>query len=334
MFLITERHAILLGKNFTVDGHERRLFRVVTHFHSDHVIDIEKSLRECSSIIGTPITLDSMNVLGYTVPKHKRLDLEYSTQVELLGEKIVLEKADHIMGASQVIVKSDDLTLAYTGDFKNPGKTTPIINSDVLVIDVTYGSPNHIRPYKNEAEMLFTDYIADALIKGPVVIYAYYGKLQEVMKILRGNGVIAPFIVDGKVEELTKIAIKYGEKITDVFSKNSKEGKEIIKDSWYVEFKHASSFKNRDKLHFNFLLDGWTIKEFIKRIDEKSYILGISSHADFEDIIYYVENSTADIIVPDASRSKYAFEFAEYMKKIDSKKKVMVMPSPTVSDKP
>ncbi|MBP1357682.1 MAG: MBL fold metallo-hydrolase, partial [Sulfolobus sp.] len=271
-------------------------------------------------------TLDAINVLGYSVPKHKRIDLEYGITLNIEGEKIRLEKAEHIMGASQVIVNTDGEEVAYTGDFRNPGKGTPILNPDVLIIDATYGHPTHKRPFKEESDMLFSDYIKDAILYGPVRIYAYYGKIQEVMRILRQFDVKIPFIVAGKVSELTKVALKHGIKIDDVFDEKSEEGREIIKDKMYISFHHATEFKRRDKNAINFLLDGWQINEFIKRIDQKSYIIGFSSHADFEDTIYYIENTSADIIVVDASRSKYAKDLIEYGKKYVTKKSFILLP--------
>ncbi|BFH73247.1 MBL fold metallo-hydrolase [Sulfurisphaera javensis] len=326
MFDILDNGAILLGKNFTIDGHFRRLFRVLTHFHSDHLNELDKSIKECASIIATPITLDAISVLGYTVPKHKRIDLEYGITLDVVNEKIRLEKADHIMGASQVVVNTDGIEIAYTGDFKNPGKGTPILNPDVLVIDATYGSPLHKRPYKEEAEMLFSDYIRDALIQGPVRIYAYYGKIQEAMRILRQFNVDAPFIVSGKIKDLTNVAIKHGIRIDNVFEEKSKEGREIMKDGWYISFHHVTNFKNRDKTATNFLLDGWVLKDFIRRVDQKSFIIGLSSHGDFDDTIYYIDNTTADIIVIDGSRSKFARDLFEFGRKYLPKKTFIVLP--------
>ncbi|BCU70389.1 MBL fold metallo-hydrolase [Stygiolobus caldivivus] len=326
MFDIQENGAILVGNNFVIDGHHKRLFRAVTHFHADHIGGLNKSITECTSIIASPITLESLQALGYNIPKHKQLPLDYGIKVDLLGEKIQLEKAEHIMGASQVVVETDkDIEIAYTGDFRNPGKGTPILNPDVLIIDATYGSPIFVRKYKDDIEMLFADYIADSLLKGPVTIYAYYGKMQEAMKILRKYKVDAPYIVEDKVEKLTKIADKYGENIGKYINKKTEEGKKIIKDGWYVEFKHATEFKKRGKGTTNFLLDGWLIKDFIKQVDTNSYTIGFSSHGDFEDTLKYIETSTADLIVLDGSRSKYAKELAAYITKY-LRKKVKVLP--------
>lgn len=209
MYDILKNGAILIGKNFTVDGHYKRLFRAVTHFHSDHLTELEKSLKECTSIIGTPATIEALDVLGYIVPKHKKFPLEYGIEIELSGERIKLEKAEHILGAAQVLIETDETEIAYTGDFREPGKGTKILNPDILIIDATYGNPRLVRQFKQDVDMLFADYVSDELLKRPVKIYGYYGKIQEAMKILRKYGVEAPFLVDNKIEKLTRIFTKY-----------------------------------------------------------------------------------------------------------------------------
>ncbi|AAY80157.1 MBL fold metallo-hydrolase [Sulfolobus acidocaldarius] len=325
MYDILKNGAILIGKNFTVDGHYKRLFRAVTHFHSDHLTELEKSLKECTSIIGTPATIEALDVLGYIVPKHKKFPLEYGIEIELSGERIKLEKAEHILGAAQVLIETDETEIAYTGDFREPGKGTKILNPDILIIDATYGNPRLVRQFKQDVDMLFADYVSDELLKRPVKIYGYYGKIQEAMKILRKYGVEAPFLVDNKIEKLTRIFTKYEGDLKNVVSLNTPEGREVLKNNWYVAFEHATQFKKRDKFHANFLLDGWLIDNIIKTLDQNSFVIGMSSHADFEETVYYIDNTSADLIVVDGSRSQYAKDLASYIN-THMKKKAVVLP--------
>ncbi len=322
-FDIKKSGAILLGNNFTVDGHYERNFRVVTHFHADHILQLKKSISYCLGIISTPPTLEVLSALGYDIPKRKAMGINYGVKIAIEDEKIELVQADHVFGAAQVIVtNSKGESIGYTGDFKNPGKGTRILNTDVLVVDTTYGSPMFKRKFKDEVETLFSDYVNDSLIYGPVRVYAYHGKIQEAMKILRKNGITAPFIVDGKVKEITDIALKYGLKIDEVFPASSAEAKDIIKDGWYVEFKHFHDFKNRNSKFTNFALSGWEFSKPIRDVDNKSKIVALSDHADFDDLVYYVESSSASLIVTDGGRKGYYKEFAEYVNKYLNKKAI------------
>ncbi|AWR97337.1 MBL fold metallo-hydrolase [Acidianus sulfidivorans JP7] len=324
MFIdILRSGAILIGDNFTIDGHADRNFRVVTHFHSDHLLQLKKSIQSCIGIIATPPTLDVLQILDYDIPKRKRIGINYNIPLKIENETIELYVADHIFGASQVVITNNrNERVGYTGDFKNPGKGTPILDVDTLVIDSTYGKPTFRRKFKNEIETLFADYVNDSLIYGPVRIYAYYGKIQEAMKVLRKNGITAPFIVDGKVKSITDVAIKYGLDIKDVFSSQDEEAKEIIKDGWYIEFKHYNESKNRDYNFSNFILSGWEFNEPVRQLDRKTKLVAFSDHGDFDDTIYYIDSSPASLIIVDGGRKGYSKELAEYVRKYLKRKAI------------
>lgn len=324
MFIdILNNGAIVVGNNFTIDGHAERNFRVVTHFHADHIPHLKKSIQSCLGIIATPPTLDVLEVFNYEIPKKKKIGLNYNIPLGIEDETVELVVAEHIFGAAQVIISNrDGERVGYTGDFKNPDKGTPILKVDTLIIDATYGKPDFRRKFKHEVENLFSDYVNDSLVYGPVRIYAYHGKIQEAMRILRAHGIVAPFIVDGKVKEVTEVAIKHGVNIRDIFYAKSNEAKEIIKNGWYIEFKHYHEFKNRDKNFTNFLLTGWEFEEPIRQIDNKSRIVALSDHGDFDDIIYYIDSSPASLIITDGGRKGYSKELAEYVRRYLGKKAI------------
>ncbi|MEM4041856.1 MAG: MBL fold metallo-hydrolase [Saccharolobus sp.] len=312
---ILQNGAILVGKSFVIDGHYDRPFRVISHFHSDHIMGLEKSIKNCDGIIATPITLEILS-LDYDIPDRKSFGLNYDIKMTVNDEAIILKKADHVIGSAQVLVQLRDGTeIGYTGDFKNPGKTTPILNPDILIIESTYGRPEFRRKFKDDVESLFADYVKDGLIYGPVRIFAYHGKLQEIMLSLRKFGVDAPFVMNDKIYKMTSIAVKYGYNITNFFNENQKEAKEIMRDGWYVSFSHYSQFKKRDSKYYNFLLSGWEFDDIVKQIDKRSFIVSFSDHADFDELIYYVNNTSAKFIVVDGGRKGYAKDLAEFISK-------------------
>lgn len=325
-FNILENGAIIVGKNFVIDGYYSRPFRAVTHFHSDHIGGLNKNLKEGSFIVATSPTLDILDVLGYRIPKTKRIPLLYNVRMEIEDESIALKPSEHVIGSAQILVRlSNGIEIGYTGDFKNPGKGTPILNPDILIIEATYGKPEFKRTFKNEVNYLFGDYVKESLIHGPVVIYGYYGKLQEAMKILREYGIIAPFIARGKVKDVTKIAQKYGLNLKDIFFDDSEEFNEFLKSNWYVEFKHVQDLKKlkkNDAPNVSFILSGWEFDEPIKRINDKRFIVALSDHADFDDLIYYISSTSAKLIVADNGRKSYAKELADYISKHLNKKAI------------
>jgi putative mRNA 3-end processing factor len=57
---VSEKGAILLGSLYEVDGYAAKPIRIITHFHSDHLIDLNKSKKHATLIIGTPATLEAV----------------------------------------------------------------------------------------------------------------------------------------------------------------------------------------------------------------------------------------------------------------------------------
>jgi putative mRNA 3-end processing factor len=308
---ILKNGAIILGENLVADGFDEKPFRIVSHFHADHITELSKSIKKSIGIIATPATLEVLN-LDYNIPPRKSFSLNYSISTHFEDEVLTLERAEHIFGSCQVLVKGKDgVTIGYTGDFKNPVKGTPVLKSDILIIESTYGSEKFRRTFKADVDDLFYGYVNDALTRGPVTVYSYHGKAQEAMLLLREMGIIAPFITEGKFTKITEIAKKYGYNIEGVFDISSSEGKEAVKSGWYVEFRHYNDFKKRTENGTNFVLSGWEFGSAVRKVDHNSYVVSFSDHADFDDLLYYVDNSPASMIIVDGGRKGHAMELAK-----------------------
>ncbi|AFH43045.1 exonuclease of the beta-lactamase fold involved in RNA processing-like protein [Fervidicoccus fontis Kam940] len=319
---ITESGAILLGEFFEIDSYAGRPVRVVTHMHSDHTLYLSKSKRHSTYILATQPTLDSLTVLGEKLPENKTIPLGYNKPLRIVDETITFVKSTHVIGSAQVVVETKEgFRLGYTSDFKFPG-TKIMSDLDVLVIDATYGQEHMIRPFKQEIETLLADLVNEILSKNkPVRILGYYGKLQEVMEILRKNNVSAPFVMPKKVYELTNVACKHGMKINDFFEEDSKEGSEVKKDNWYVYFQHMNSKKGTLSQTADLILSGWFFESPIKKIIEKNkyekWLVAFSDHGDFQDVFAYVSESKPKMLIVDGSRTDRvtADFFSNFVKK-------------------
>jgi putative mRNA 3-end processing factor len=99
-------------------------YRVVTHAHADHLYGLRKSVKCCEKVIMTKATRD----LAVTLDEKLNLDnesvhtLEYGKVLKYGDEKISLLKADHILGACQVLVEdAGGIRIAWSGDFRVEG---------------------------------------------------------------------------------------------------------------------------------------------------------------------------------------------------------------------
>ncbi|MEM1635163.1 MAG: MBL fold metallo-hydrolase [Thermosphaera sp.] len=315
---ILDNGAILLGKNISVDGHGGKRIRVVTHAHSDHLNQLVESVRESEVILATPITLEMIQLLGYVsrsyIPlfKSKAKALNYYTVYSTDVEKITLLPAEHIVGSAQVLVEYNGFKLGYTGDFKLTSDTPIMKNLDLLVIEATYGNPNHRRPFKDHVPDILYELVDYGLsYYGRVVIYGYHGKLQEAMRILRAKGINEPFVLTEKVFEITKALEKYGIKIENVFKEGSYRERER-----YIVFKHmmAASKRRLDGSALHVVLSGWEFREPFKRIDDHSYLVALSDHSDFDDLVKYVELAKPNLVAVDASRDGDPYSLAKSLR--------------------
>ncbi len=329
---VSKEGAILLGDLFEIDGFASRPVRVITHFHSDHLIGINKSKKHATFLIATKATLESLKLLGYKLPDDKLMPLHYNKPLQVTDEKITLVPSKHVFGSAQVLVEtSDGKRVGYTGDFKFPG-TKIMKELDILVIDATYGREYMRRPFKNEIEDILTGIVMDALSWGrPVRILGYYGKLQEVMELLRKNDVTAPYVMPEKIYELTKIAIKHGMEINDIHKENTDEAQEIMDSGWFIYFQHMNSRKRLPLPAIDVYLSGWLFtapaRKVINGAYTQSWWVAFSDHGDFEDTVEYVKKATPRLLVVDSYRTdiKTAKEFASYINK-NLGIKTMVLP--------
>ncbi len=310
---ISDNGAIEFPYKICIDGHgDGCLTRVVTHIHADHILHLDRSIVASRYIIGTPITVELLNVLGYNIPSIKTVLLNYGETISFEKAKLKLEIAQHIPGTAQVVLHDTDFTIAYTSDFKNPGSGTKIIKDvDVLVIDATYGDPKYSRASEDVIWDEFTKVIKKFLTVAPIAIYAYYGKAHEVMNRLRESGIDAPFILSHHHWKVNQVLNKYGYNIRDIMLYGSKECEEVKRDGWFIEFHHAAlfkSFKTRRGL-FHILLTGRFAKTIVKLDEGNSWIVGISGHADFNELIYYIDEAKPKLLIVDGFRSNYAEKF-------------------------
>ncbi len=317
---ISQRGAILLTPEICVDGYDPACrTRVVTHIHSDHLLDLEKSVLTARRLIATPITMDLLEVLGYTIPPHKRIALDYGKALALDGSELKLEYAHHIAGTAQVVIETPNLIAAYTSDFKHPRSRTPVLKGvDVLVIDATYGDPRYRRQDETLILENFAKLLYRLLAEKPVHVYAYYGKAQEVMMLLREYGIDAPFIASPRQWRVLNVLSRYGFRVSDVYLDGTADANEIRESGWYVAFHHHTKFyslRNVRSVH-HVLLSGWLFSTPIRRLNGNSWIVGFSDHADFDELIAYVDEARPRLVIVDGFRGGIAaHRFANHVEK-------------------
>jgi putative mRNA 3-end processing factor len=309
---VSARGAILLGSNVEADGFAGRIVRVVTHAHEDHTLGLSSSARRALFVVATPTTFRFLDVLGKSVPHHKRLCLDYDRTVEVEGERLTLRRARHIAGSAQVEVEGRSFRVGYTGDFKLPG-TPPMRDLDVLVIDATYGSPASQRRWGEwDAIAALVSLVEEGLRRGPVYIYGFNGKLQEVMVELRVRGIDAPFAADSKTIQLAKIASEFYRVSVEPLVTMDK----FVDGEPVIVFAHTSRFRyTRRRPGTHIKLTGMELRGVVYRVADNVFNVSFSDHATFREVIEYVESARPRLVVVDAYRGREARFTAKYIER-------------------
>ncbi len=292
---VTHRGAILLGDSVACDAYaENRPLRIVTHAHADHTSGLRWSLRECQKVIMTKATRDLIDVLEGTLGS--RIEdietIEYEKPLRFDGEEVTLLKAEHILGAAQVLVESKEGgRVAWTGDFKIDG-TRPVPDCDTLVVESTYGSPMCRRNFDVDVRKLLVRMVEERLKNGVVYVFGYHGKLQEVMQILHDAEVSVPFVMPEKVYNVSKVCERHGMQLGCLTLSSQKEVKPLLEENLpCVAFYHMNSRGSVGLKSERICVSGWEFHKPCRRIGEKEHIVSLSDHSDFNGLIEYVRQA-------------------------------------------
>jgi len=302
---ITQRGAVLLGKHVACDSYDQsRPLRVVTHAHYDHLTGLHQSLRKCQAVIMTPATRDLLAAIrGPLFPMIGNVKaVNYGETLTHMNERLTLHRADHILGATQVLVEDEEGTrMVYTGDFRM--SNTPTLQADVLVLEATYGNPFHVRPFRKVVEDALVSLVESALKNGPVYIFGYHGKLQEVMQILHANHVKAPFIAPEKVFQISRVCERYGMRLGKVLSTIGDEARGITeRNETHVAFYHMNSRRRVGKDAFRICVSGWEFSGPRRQIAPNEHLIALSDHSDFNELLQYVRESKPKMVITDNYR--------------------------------
>jgi putative mRNA 3-end processing factor len=242
--------------------------------------------------------------------------LDYGKAIQYENERITLVKADHILGAAQVLVEeAGGIRIAYTGDFRIDG--TPVVECDVLVVEATYGSPSCRRSFNVDVRELLVSMVEKRLRGGTVYVFGYHGKLQEVMQLLRNAEVSVPFVMPERVYQVTKVCEQHGMKLGCFSLSTDKEGHELLDSNLpCVAFYHMNTRQHVGLHNARICVSGWEFHSPCRQIGDREHLVALSDHSDFDGLIEYVKRSKAKHVITDNYRSNGAVLAKEIRKRL------------------
>jgi putative mRNA 3-end processing factor len=315
---ITPKGAVLLGKHVACDAFdESKPLRVVTHAHADHTIGLQQSLRNCEKVLMTKPTRDLIDVMmdplflmgGFVET------LDYGKTIDYEEERITFFRADHILGATQVLIEDVEGTrIVYTGDFRID--ETPVLDADFLVMEATYGSPTCKRSFGKDVKEMLVSLVKKGLDYGSVYVFGYHGKLQEVMQILHQADIKAPFVVPERVFHVSMVCGQHGMHLGRLMLSEEREAKELLERNLpCIAFYHMGSRNKIGLDHFRLCVSGWEFNAPCREIAKNEYVIALSDHSDFDGLVEYVRHSKPKLVITDSFRVGHAETLAKEIQK-------------------
>ncbi len=307
---ITNSGAIVLNK-VVCDGYlPGHRIRVITHVHSDHLWGLEDSIRDSDLICTTPATKDLLEVMRGIYPP-QIITPNYKVPFSYEEDTITLFPTQHILGSAQVLVENPmGERYVYSSDFRY--EQTQAIKCDILVLDATYGHPSCIRPSFSKVKDELTNLVQSELeSQNSIIILGFYGKLQEVMNLLHETKIEVPFINPPKVYSISKIYEKYGIALGGFYSSLSEMGRKVLRSQQYIGFYHPSFRPKVSKNSTCIFLTGWQFGLPYKKIGLREYVVSLSGHSDFNQLISYVKKCNPKLVITDNARPGSAPKLAE-----------------------
>ena len=287
MRLVEFRNGIVLGgTQLWMDATASRELCFVSHAHADHLAHHRK-------IIASPATA-RLYRRRYG-QRTEALICPFNRPFTLGKLRMELLPAGHCLGATQLFVEKDGLRVIYTGDFSlEAGLTTPgaqIKRCDVLVIEATYGEPRYRFPPHEEMREEILAAVDEELTAGhvPCFFATPLGRSQELIALLNRAG--HRVRVHSSIYAISRICEQFGVELGPFhqYYRRPQTGEVLVFPTRAVSW----STLNRIKGLVRFAATGWALDEEYSRRFGMDRVFPLSDHADFDDLMHYVEQSRA-----------------------------------------
>ncbi len=275
---------------------------LITHSHSDHARITNSNqyflTKESAALLSA---LDKENV--NCVQQKKSFDLN--------GFKASFHNSGHICGSSQILLENSN-TVAITSDFKTQEniltKPAEPLSADLLLIETTYGKPEYSFAEREETYSEMRNWVNEAISKNRFVILGGYstGKAQELTKFCNEYLDIVPLTYK-KVYEKNRALSDCGVNLGDytLLSHNFNDSDilimppHLVNDSLLTVLSHQLGKKVSVAL-----ATGQRFSKYKK--------FELSDHADFKQLVNYVEESRPKMVFTHHGHADY---FARYIRR-------------------
>ncbi len=281
----------LVKGDVAVDFTRRQPCGFVSHAHSDHLARHELTLCTPETAALCELRLKRKSPMRFQ-------KMPYGKPISWGGLQLTTHPAGHILGSAMLHAVDEETgeSLLYTGDFKlGPSATSEEVvpvHADSLIMECTFGTPNHRLPPREETIGKFLDEIRRTFQQQRTpVVYAYtLGKSQELTKILTDAGI--PVRQHSSIYEVSRVYQACGVDLGDVVELKER----IAKNDRVLLVPPRVGLFETETEPITFAVTGWAIEKSAKYRFGVDFAFPISDHADYDDLIRMVELVSPKIV--------------------------------------
>jgi len=318
----SSKGGVFLSDSVICDGFVYNVpLRVQTHIHDDHMKDFNTSKGSQTILMSEPTRHLLIAEFGGDLAfRPKIVGLPYGTIYTHGDNNIQLLPNGHMLGSVQVVLENKDgARTGYSGDFNWPMEN--VMQTDVLVVDSTYGSPEKKKNYSQEdVNHRFVEMVVANQYKGPVHIKGYRGLIQRALSLIHGNGINVPVLVSRRMKSQIEVYQNFGYTIDNVIELGSEDGKEVMKSNRYVRL-YGTGDGDLDGVASGkgssiYLTAYWAQanEPVLELAGDRVTRIAMTDHADFDGTIEYILATKAKHVITDPTRGGSAFELSSYIK--------------------
>jgi len=267
------------GLPFRLDASRVSELSYISHAHSDHT-------RRHKKVICTPETALLYKLAYSKVPVRA---IPFGREVRIDGATVELFPSGHMLGASQILVRTNRQRVVYTGDLKiYPNLTCPEIETrrcDILIMESTYGDPAFSFPPQNEVYTRIIMFVKRCFADNYIPVLAAYamGKAQEAISLLQKHGF--QVCVDNRIEAVNKCYRAAGVSLAQTYriTANTTRGKVLVVTPQTLRDEDFKKLYRKRSL----FLSGWSQNRQWNFGTDSA--VPLSDHADFTQLVSYIE---------------------------------------------
>lgn len=270
-----DRGLKLTRADLAIDFRRRQPRGFISHAHRDHMARHELAL--C-----TPATA---RLYFARMGRRPVLEMPYRQTLDWGGLRLTTYPAGHCLGSAMLLADDGQRTLLYSGDFKLTESLTAeraeLPRADVLVMESTYGTPEHRHIPRAEAVERLITLVRAALSRDmtPVVQAYILGKAQEVTALLTSAGI--GVLQHPKIYDISLVYQQCGVELGtfERYAGRPREGCAVI----VPPHRHSSADLARIRAPVTFAVTGWaTNSPWRLGVD---HAIPLSDHADYDDLL-------------------------------------------------